>query len=254
MRQKTDALIIRENNNVGESDRFVTALTRDFGVLRASARGARQVKSPRAAATQLLAYSRLTLYRGKSGYIIDSAQPLRVFFELRSSLETTALAQYFCELAGVLCPREEPAADGLRLLLNALHLLGAGTYPAAQVKAVTELRLLAQAGFMPDCTACSGCGRTEDERLWFYPQQGVMRCGACHAVSPEGPAMPLPAGALSAMRYCLQVPLQKCFFFTLKADALASLAKCSEALLLAQTGRGFTTLDFYRTLDTPPVL
>ena len=35
MRQTTDALIIRENNNIGEADRFVTALTRDFGVVRA---------------------------------------------------------------------------------------------------------------------------------------------------------------------------------------------------------------------------
>lgn len=66
--------------------------------------------------------------------------------------------------------------------------------------------------------------------------------------------MPLPAGVLSAMRYCLQVPLQKCFSFTLKADTRASLAACSEALLLAQTGRGFATLDFYHSLNTPPVL
>ena len=41
---------------------------------------------------------------GRSGYIIDSAQPLRVFFELRSSLEATALAQYFCELSVELVP------------------------------------------------------------------------------------------------------------------------------------------------------
>ena len=47
MRVTTDALIIRENNNIGEADRFVTALTRDRGVIRASARGARQVKSRR---------------------------------------------------------------------------------------------------------------------------------------------------------------------------------------------------------------
>lgn len=39
MKRTTDALIIRENNNIGESDRFVTALTRDLGVIRASARG-----------------------------------------------------------------------------------------------------------------------------------------------------------------------------------------------------------------------
>lgn len=53
----TQALIIRENNNIGEADRFVTALTRDLGVVRASARGAQRMKSRNASATQLLSYS-----------------------------------------------------------------------------------------------------------------------------------------------------------------------------------------------------
>ena len=38
MRLTTEALIIREYKNIGEADRFVTALTRELGVVRASAR------------------------------------------------------------------------------------------------------------------------------------------------------------------------------------------------------------------------
>ena len=62
MKLTTDALIIRENNAVGESDRFVTALTRSNGVVQASVRGARNIKNRNSAATQLLCNSRLTLY------------------------------------------------------------------------------------------------------------------------------------------------------------------------------------------------
>ena len=125
MRLTTEALIIRENNNIGEADRFVTALTRELGVVRASARGARNLKSRNASATQLLSYSRLSLYKGREKYIIDDAQPIQVFFDLRSDLEKLALAQYFCELAGLLAPQEEPAEDILRLMLNALHFSAA---------------------------------------------------------------------------------------------------------------------------------
>ena len=95
MRLTTEALIIRENNNIGEADRFVTALTKDLGVVRASARGARNLKNRNASATQLLSYSRLSLYKGREKYIIDDAEPLQVFFDLRSDLEKLALAQYF---------------------------------------------------------------------------------------------------------------------------------------------------------------
>lgn len=67
-------------------------------MVRASARGARNLKSRNASATQLLSYSRLSLYKGREKYIIDDAQPIQVFFDLRSDLEKLALAQYFCEL------------------------------------------------------------------------------------------------------------------------------------------------------------
>ena len=62
MRLTTDALIIRENNNIGEADRFVTALTRELGLVRASARGAQNMKNRNASATQLLSYSRPVSY------------------------------------------------------------------------------------------------------------------------------------------------------------------------------------------------
>ena len=81
MRLTTDALIIRENNNIGESDRFVTALTRELGAVHASARGARTLKNRGSVATRLLSYSRLTLREGRSRdkYIIEDARPLRPF-------------------------------------------------------------------------------------------------------------------------------------------------------------------------------
>lgn len=249
MRVTTDALIIRENNNIGEADRFVTALTRDRGVIRASARGARQIKSRRGAATQLLTYSRLSLYLGREKYIIDEAEPLHVFFELRKDVTRLAAAQYFCEVAGQLAPREEPADDWLRLILNALHLLGEGKYPPAQVKAVTELRMLVLAGFMPDLTGCVGCGAADGVPLYFSLTEGNLRCGKCGALPG---ARALSPTVLAAMRHIVYSPLEKGFFFSLPLEDSRALYDVSEHFLLAQLGRGFHTLDFYHTLDIPP--
>lgn len=246
MRLTTEALIIRENNNIGEADRFVTALTRELGVVRASARGARNLKSRNASATQLLSYSRLSLYKGREKYIIDDAQPIQVFFDLRSDLEKLALAQYFCELAGLLAPQDEPAEDILRLMLNALHLLGSGRREPRQVKAVLELRLLAHAGFMPDLTACSVCGGYDGAPMWFHLQGGVLTCRRCAEKQPPDTA-PVGGNVLAAMRHILYSPLDKAFSFSMTADGLKALANASEAFLLTQLGRGFHTLDFYHT-------
>lgn len=242
MKLTTDALIIRENNTVGESDRFVTALTRDLGVIRASVRGARQIKNRNGSATQLLCYSRLSLYKGREKYIVDDAEPLQVFFEVRGDLVKLALAQYFCELAGVLAPSEESAEEELRLLLNALHYLSEGTRPTGLIKAVTELRLLCKAGYMPAVAQCPQCGNEDCTR--FSPLRGEVTCEQ-HG---GGDTLALTAGSLAALRHIVYAPFEKCFAFSLPETDTAVLSQAAERFLLAQLNRGFNTLDFYHSL------
>lgn len=241
MKLTTDALIIRENNAIGESDRFITALTRSNGVVQASVRGARNLKNRNGSATQLLCYSRLSLYKGRDKYIVDEAQPLQVFFNVRGQLDKLALAQYFCELAGVLAPREEEAEQELRLLLNGLHYLSEGTRPLWLIKAVVELRLLCWAGYMPAAEKCAGCGRTEGE--WFSPTRGVLLCGAC---GRGADTVPITQNVLAAFRHIIYAPFEKCFAFSLPESEGAALGALTERFLLAQLNRGFQTLEFYK--------
>ncbi len=245
MRLTTDALIIRENNNIGEADRFVNALTRDLGVVRASARGARNIKSRNSSATQLLSYSRLTLYKGRDKYIIDDAEPLQVFFEVRNDIAKLSLAQYFCELAGVLAPREEPAEDFLRLLLGGLHFLSRDSRDIRQIKAVVELRSLCLSGYMPDLTLCASCREEKGQPLFLLPREGVLCCQAC--LRPSN-ALPLSPTILAALRHIAAAPLEKVFSFSIPPDQYPILEQTVETFLLSQLDRGFKTLDFYHAL------
>lgn len=243
MKLTTDALIVRENNNIGESDRFITALTRDCGLIRASVRGARNLKSRNSSATGLLCYSRLTLYKGREKYIVDDAEPIKVFFGVREQLDRLALAQYFCELAGVLAPQEEPAEEALRLLLNALHYLAEGSRPLPLLKAVTELRLLCQAGYTPAVASCASCG--SETGVWFSPLQGVLLCDACHGTTS---AIPITPSVLAALRHVVYAPFERCFAFSLPETEAAALSDLTERFLLAQLGRSFNTLEFYHSI------
>ncbi len=240
----TDGLIIREFNKVGEADRFVTVLTRERGVIRAAARGARRIQSRAGSSTQLLCFSRLRLITGRDAYIIEDAQPIEVFFKLREDITKTALAQYFCELAGALCPTEEPADEPLRLLLNALHFLAEDKRPHKLLKAVVEWRLLSLAGYMPQVSGCAGCGKTDGNML-FSTLGGQIYCPSC---APGG-CLPLPEQAVAALRLVTGGPLAGCFSFSLSDGALQAFSDAAEAFLKAQLQRSFRTLDFYHTLD-----
>ena len=239
----TDGLILRNYDTVAEADRFVAILTRDKGILRATARGARRVTSRSGAATQPLCYAKLSLIPGRDKYIIEDAKPMEVFFPLRQDVERLALAQYFCELALHLCPSDAPAENHLRLLLSGLHYLAAGEKDPLLIKSVVEGRLLCLEGYAPDLGGCARCGR-EETPLYFSPAAGTLFCEE-HAV---GDAVAVSAGVLAALRHILYGPFERCFAFALPAEDTAVLATITERFLLAQQQKNYQTLAFYHTL------
>lgn len=244
MRLNTDGLVIREQD-IGEADRLVTVLTGDYGVVRAFVRGARRVKSRSLSSTQLLSYSRFSIYKGRDSYIIDEAEPIEVFFNLRSDIEKLALAQYFLELSVELAPEEDEARDFLRLILNSLYFLCNDKRPPLQVKSTVELRILSLAGYMPNLIACESCGEFTSEFMYLDLYKSLIYCGLCH--SKEG-LINLPSGVLAAMRHICYAELDKLFNFTLSEDGFIALSNVTEQYLLVQTQRGYKTLDFFNSL------
>ena len=77
----TQGLVIKEMI-VGESDRLVTLFTREFGVIKAFASGAKSIKSKKGSATSLLTYSSFTILRKKESLRIYEATPITTFFEM----------------------------------------------------------------------------------------------------------------------------------------------------------------------------
>ena len=250
MHIKTDGIVIREMN-LSENDKLITVLSRGNGVFKVFANGARRVKSDLGASSQLLAYSGMTIYRGKDKYIINEAETKEMFFSLRSDVEKLFLAQYFCELFEALSPREQPAEEYLRLMLNALHILSEDKRPALQIKAVTELRLLSMSGYMPDLVACAECASYESDVMYFFVKQGNIVCGDCHKPAGER-TVQLHRGVLTAMRHSIYSEFPKLFSFALPEPALRQFSGAAELCLLAHTESNFPTLSFFKDVADLP--
>lgn len=141
-------LILKEQN-IGENDKLVTVLTDNLGVLRAFVRGAKKLSSKKQSATGLLCYSKLSLYKTKDSYIIEEAESIESFFGLRNDIEKLSLAQYFCDIAFELSPKEDDATDFLRVVLNSLYFWQAEKTSAFvkgnnRIKACFSCRLYAE--------------------------------------------------------------------------------------------------------------
>ena len=244
MRMNTDGLIIKEHRMTGD-DRLVTVLTRDYGVIRAFVRGAQRIKSRSQSGSQLFAYSDLSIYRGRDAYVIDEIQPKEIFFDLRNDIGKLALAQYFCELQYELAPQESDAGQFLRLTLNCLHLLSKDKRPQLMLKSIAELRTLSLAGYMPDLVACAGCGKFEDDTMYFCVYDGRLYCPDC---VEDIPCKEIPLGVVTAMRHICYSQDDKLFSFTLSDENFKVLDYVCEKYLLAQTDRKYKTLDFYKSI------
>lgn len=242
MRMNTDALVLRVTDT-GESDRLVTLLTAEYGVIRAFANRAKKINSKTHGATQSLCYGEFSIYRSRDSYIIDDATAKEVFFGLRENIESLALAQYFCALSAELVPEMEPAREILRVILNSLHLLETKRRSCDFLKAVTELKLLSLSGFMPDLTCCPHCGEEPSGEIYFNIAQG---CISCRSSGMGGEK--INATVLTAMRHICSSPVERIYSFSLPANDEKRLMQVSEKFLLAETGRSFKALDFYKSV------
>lgn len=243
MRFTTEALIIREMS-VGESDRLVTMLTREYGVIKAFAPGAKSIKSRKAAATSLLSYSSVTILNKNGTYRISEATPIRIFFKTGSDVVRLSLAQYFCELSLVLAPPDKDD-EFLRVILNSLHFLTEKDKNPTLIKAVTELRIAAISGYMPDLIACENCGKFEDNIMYFNLSQGHILCKDC----TDGVGfVKIDRTLLSAIRHIVYSKLESIYSFTIPEDAANKLSDLTSRYILTQTEHHFNTLDFYNSI------
>lgn len=241
----TEALVIKEMN-MGESDRLVTLFTRDYGIIRAFAAGAKSIKSKKGAATSLLTYSSFTILKKKDTYKIYEASPIRLFFGAGSEIEVLSLAQYFCELCYVLVASGVPDGEFLRLILNSLHFLTKEKRFPPLIKAITELRAAALSGFMPDLIACSGCGKFEDDIMYFDISGGRLLCRGCKRETSD--LATLDRTMLSAMRHIVYSEFGRLYSFTVPENCAKRLSEITGKYITVQTDHRFTALDFYNSV------
>ena len=245
MHINTQGLVLREVK-VGESDRILTILTPDHGLITASAKGSLRLKSKLFSACGLFCYSEFTLFAGKTMYVVDDAQIKQVFFGLPKSIEGMALAMYLAEFAMTLSPSGGEAAAQLRLLLNSLYLISEQKKPLAQIKAVYELRAVCDAGYLPALVYCKSCQKYDGGDFYFDVEAGELLCGSCAAAAGLVPN--LDAGALTALRHIALVEDKKIFAFALSDHSLEKLGRVAERYAASRLDKPLKTLDFLHSV------
>jgi DNA repair protein RecO (recombination protein O) len=143
---------------LGEADRIVTILTKEYGIVRAVAPGARKYNSSLGGRTAMFVVNDLLIAKGRSLDKITQAQTIKSYPGLVKDLGKLAASQYLAEIALCQGLSEQPQEE-LYELLNE-HLRRLEELSSQKKTSVLALlahglfQLLALAGLTPQVQAC----------------------------------------------------------------------------------------------------
>ncbi|MGC1246093.1 MAG: DNA repair protein RecO [Spirulinaceae cyanobacterium] len=147
----------------GESDRLITILTPEYGLVRAVVPGARKHKSRLRGRSELFVVNELLIVKGRSLDKITQAETLESYPGLSKDLGKLAASQYMAELALYLGLSEQPQRELYELLNEHLRrlekLVTSPNSPDYQFLILSHLahslfHFLALAGIGPQVQSC----------------------------------------------------------------------------------------------------
>lgn len=238
------ALVLREVK-YKESDKILTVLTETEGKLIVKAPGAVKSNCKFGAAAQVFCFSEMVIYERMGMWLLKEAETIEQFLPLREDFSRLALAAYFAELLEVCSDEDSPEPELLQLGLNCLYALSRSLFSQEHVKASFELKLACLSGFEPRLDACPVCGNDKAEELMFSVFGGTVHCPACPPGEP-GKSFRMEPETLLAMRYIASSPQKRLLSFEIPDSAQKLLSDITEAYLIAQLDRPFSSLDFYK--------
>jgi DNA repair protein RecO (recombination protein O) len=179
--EKALGLVLR-TTDWSETSRIATIWTREFGKVRALAKGGRRLKSSFESALDLLTLCSIVLLRKASGSLdlLTEAQVIERFAHLRTNLTALYAGYYIAELLSEWTQDYDPHPALFDESVAALRDFSTQQQAIGPRLARFELVLLRELGYSPALAACAGCGEVLFKTgLFFSPAAGGVVCGTC---------------------------------------------------------------------------
>lgn len=204
---RLEAFVLR-TYALGDTSRIAVLYTREMGLVRAVAKGARVPKSKFAGALEPLSRVEALLYwkEGRELQLLSSAELLEPWAGGVTDLDRLAHAQAASEFVDRLVWGEEVHEPFYLLLRDTLR--STAQAPPESLPAVTlafQMQAAALLGYRPVLDRCAACSLALTGQPAFAAERGGLVCEPC--ASREPGAIRLSAGAVETMRRLLEADL-----------------------------------------------
>lgn len=200
--EKALALVLRVVE-FSETSCVVTLFTREFGKVRALAKGARRLKGPFESALDLLAQCRIVFLRKSSESLdlLTEAKLERRFRAADRDLSSLYAGYYVAELLNELTDDADPHPELFDVASETLSALASGGTATSALILRFELMALRMLGHLPSLDACVDCGQAAPKtgRVSFGLLAGGVLCVRCRPGKRQ--VVSIQAGSLRVMQH-----------------------------------------------------
>ena len=242
---RSEAIVLRRTD-FGEADRLLTLYSRDFGKMKAIAKGARKPQSRKTGHVELFMRSNFLFASGRDLAILTQAEMVEPYTALRDDLIRTTYAAYVVELLDRFTVEEDKHVGIYQLLADALGRLTTHE-DVLLVARYYELRLLGLAGFRPQLFHCVACGKPiEEQDQFFSAELGGVLCPDCQAKDRR--AMAITAVSLKVLRYLQTRPWNTVHALRLKRNVHTELENVMQFYITYVLERNLKSVEFLHRL------
>lgn len=180
MLRRTEAIVLK-TTPFSDADLIVTALTLDYGLVKAFAKSTRKTKSRFGSSLEPLTYSKISFWGREDANLprLTQSDIIMPFQSIRDRMGSFLKVMEIVELAISLLPEREPHRDIFRLLVSFLGVMeedDSGKDSEILKVLFFKIRFLDMAGYGPRLEGCGRCGASGYN---FYISHGSVICGAC---------------------------------------------------------------------------
>lgn len=178
---KTEALVLK-TWRFGETSKILSLFTKDYGKIKAIAKGAMDPKSKFKGALETLSHIRIVFYEKKTRdlQLLSEADLLDGHIHLLGNFARTTLALSGAELVDKAVLQGEPMPLVFALLVEFLHAMDTGRGFLEAYFWFFESRFIEIMGYKPTWERCLACGNTFGNAGGFFqPENGGLLCYSC---------------------------------------------------------------------------
>lgn len=235
--------ITLKQHALGEYDKILVLFTREQGLKRVVAKGARRAKSKLGGKSEPLYKATWFLAKGKHMDVVAQCETEHAHRGLRADLDRLLHGMYLAELLEAFLEDGTPHPELFDLFASSLLALEVAEHPEL-VTAWFELAFLHGLGYELELSGCVQCGAAlGTEGCGFSGEGGGAICDACYAVSG---GMRLHAKGLTLLQRLAVVELQELVDHALQPELLAHARSALKTALTARTDRALRSLDLLR--------